>query len=145
MVAEQLRIIQYLILFIATVVLTNEVQSVPVASTDAPSPPGPPSPGSHEPTHAKVADGPAPSHPSPHSGDSTIAPGVPRPSVSIAPLLVATASSRAGVEKMDIWLAPICEALDKIVPKQAFKIQSQFKRIVELVSLSVINPYHTLV
>lgn len=146
MVTEQSRIVHYLALLIATTAVSNGVQSVPVVTTNAPSPnpkgpsPGPPFPASNEALVAKssppteVAD--SQSHRAPHqsAGESTIAPGIVRSSISIAPLIVATANSKRGVEKIDLWLSPICEHLEKIAPKQAFKIQSQFKKIIELVS-----------
>lgn len=34
------------------------------------------------------------------------------------------------------YLKPICDSLDKIMPKQMFRIQSQFKQFVQLVSLN---------
>lgn len=67
----------------------------------------------------------------------THSPSAPGSSASLATTSKpAATSSKSGADKMNQFLAPICEQLDKIVPKQAFKVQSQFKQIIERVSFA---------
>lgn len=135
----------YLILFIATVAFSSGIAagSVPLSTTlhptlhqnaDKTSTPGTQVPILSD-VAGNIAKTAAPAIVDAPTGGPTTS--LPEPLFSSA----TTSSPNATVpktvaEQMNLFLAPICEQLDKIVPKQAFKVQSQFKQIIERVSVT---------